>query len=339
LLASQLLGYYDPETKRLSLVDRPERLPSLVERAILAHELAHALDDQHIDLLAVLGPTELTSDARLVRSALIEGSASALTNHYFAMVTRTGRIKPAEMAAWAREEMERAEALADAPRGLNEMFASYICGAAFLTKKDLVALEAMPDDREIGANLLTAVSKPPRSMEQVLHPGKYWDPAQVDEPVTIDEASVERWLTASGWSVIHRDTLGELLTAVLTEPRTFPKDLGKLMSATAWTNPGAVGWGGDRFFLVRQTTLGRSPVPAHTSDKGVWVTAWDSQREKRFVRALEEGYAPAGYAVEPVGKKVAVVFFGFTEVERQALAARLRLSRLEFSRNGKAWKP
>lgn len=339
LLASQTVGYYEPTRKRLSLVERADRLPLIVERMVLAHELAHALDDQQVSLSAVLDAAPVTSDAELVRLALVEGSAFALMSHYGTRALLEGRIDAAEMMTWARQQMEQAKKLADLPRGLNEYFASYICGAAFLTKRDLVALE-MVDSREIGANLMVAIGKPPRSMEQVIHPDKYWVPAEADEPVVADDSSMERWLNASGLSVVHRDTLGEVLTAVLTEPRDFPKDLGKLMSATAWTNLGAIGWGGDRFFLLEPRSARQAVGQPPTPDRGIWVTAWDSSKERfEFVRSLEKGYVPAGYAVEPVGQRVAVVFFGFDDRERRNLTTRLRSARLQFSRDGRPWVP
>jgi hypothetical protein len=121
---------------------------------------------------------------------------------------------------------------------------------------------------------------------------------------------------------------------MLTEPRNFPKDLGKLMSSTAWTNPGAIGWGGDRFFLVRQAADGAEAPP----DRGVWVTVWDTAKDAaEFSRALAAGYVPDGYAVEPVGRHVVVVFFGFDAAARRPLVEALARSSLKFTRNGGPW--
>ena len=56
MLDQQVAGYYEPATRTLRLVDRPDPMPPFVERMILAHELTHALDDQYIDLADLMKP-------------------------------------------------------------------------------------------------------------------------------------------------------------------------------------------------------------------------------------------------------------------------------------------
>jgi len=47
LLTAGVVGFYDPETKQL-VVRGTDTTP--FTRRVLAHELTHALDDQHFDL-------------------------------------------------------------------------------------------------------------------------------------------------------------------------------------------------------------------------------------------------------------------------------------------------
>jgi hypothetical protein len=333
VIASGLDGYYDVTSRALSLLERAGR-PEFAERVLLAHELTHALDDQLIGLAGLMPDAAATSDEAAVRQALMEGSAFTVSLQYQARLVSSGRVTMAELLKYAAQESDRLQALGDLGRGLNQFLAAYICGAAFLARNDLVALGTMADNREVGRNLLAAARHVPRSTEQIIHPSKYWDPAEADEPIVVDDESAERWLRAAGQTVRFKDTLGELWTAVLTEPRDFPKDLGKLMSSTAWTNPGAIGWGGDRFFLVRQTAGGGdSPV-----DRGVWITVWDTPKEAaEFTRALGLGRVPDGYATESVGRQVVVVLLGFDAAARRPLVAALGRSSLKFTRNGAPW--
>ncbi len=338
VLDEQVAGYYDPHTGTLYLVDRPDPMPTALERAVVAHELTHALDDQQVGIATLVDPeARRTQDADVVLTSLGEGSATSLMTHFLLKEAAAGKVSPLEFGAYFAREMRRAQELGQNARYFNAMFGSYLIGAAFLAKGDFQKVLGLPDDRLVGENFVAAWKTPPRSSEQILHPEKYWDPAQADEPIVIDDRSVERWLARPGRQVIHRDTLGELLTALLTEPRDFPKDAGKLMSATAWTNPGAIGWGGDRFYLLAAGPTVEEAGRVLNGVKGVWITAWDGARERaRFLDALEKGYPPPGYAAERVGVRTAIIFIGFDAGERAGMMKRLVRFPLRMTRAGRA---
>ncbi|MFB3854012.1 MAG: hypothetical protein ACE148_09340 [Vicinamibacterales bacterium] len=341
ILRQQVAGYYDTDTGALCLLNRPGPMPDFIRRTILAHELAHALDDQYAGLDALRQSTASRSeDMAIVVGALVEGSATSLMLHYMTAATKSGTVNAQDVAAYLSHELERARELEQAPRYFHAMFASYIIGAAFLARGDLVSVFGQPDNRAIGENFLLAWKSLPRSSEQVLHPPKYWDPAERDEPVVADDRTAEKWLAAPGRFIVHSDTLGELLTALFTEPRDFQKDMGKFMSATAWTNQGAIGWGGDRFYLLAG---GKSPADASRALaglQGVWLTAWDTPREcAEFVEALGPGAPPPASAVERVAPRLAIVFIGFAEKARADLLERLARAPVRFTRDGRPWEP
>jgi hypothetical protein len=311
-----------------------------MQRTVLAHELTHALDDQHVGLRELTDTAAIrTQDAEIVLSSLGEGSATSLMFHYLAGQTAAGKINALEAMAYFGREMERVKALGQMPRYFTAMFGSYLIGAAFLAKGDLQAIFTLPDDRATGDNFRAAWAARPRSSEQILHPEKYWNEAQRDEPIEIDDAGVAKWLARSGRHVIHRDTLGELLTSVVTQPKGMATDLGQALSATAWTNPGAIGWGGDRFYLLAAGATATTAARDLKGLQGVWVTAWDSDGERaEFVRALEAGQPPAGYAIGNAGERLAVVFVGFDAAERQSLMEKLHTSPLRLTKQGRAWR-
>jgi hypothetical protein len=337
VLDQQVAGYYEPATRTLRLVDRPDPMPPFVERMILAHELTHALDDQYIDLADLLKPGSGTEDTEFVASALGEGSATALMLQHMVLAQQSGRFGMADLTQYLTEELARARMLDQLPRYFSAMFGSYVVGAAFLAKGELTTLLAQPDNRAVGEALVAARRSLPRSSEQVLHAEKYWDPNRRDEPVVFDDKAIERWVWRNGRHILHRDTVGELLTALLTAPRDATRDIASLQSPSAWTNAGAAGWGGDRFFLLADRN---TPDILGTTKQlqGIWLTAWDTPKDRdEFLAALDKG-SPAPNAVAvPINRQLAVIYISVPQAERESLTRRLHLLPLPMTRGGRPW--
>ncbi len=336
VLEGQVGGFYVPENKTMHLVAR-SGIPPAVERIMLAHELTHALDDQYVDLKALTRPgASTTEDSDLTAEAVVEGSATALMMQYAARAAISGRLDMKTLQDYAREESERSKAFLDAPRYFSAMLGAYVCGTQFLARGQLMALLTAPDDKAIGEALLAARKDMPRSTEQILHPDKYWNPTTRDEPIVIDEGAAEKWLAQPGRWVVHSDTIGEMLTAILTSARDTTPNLMALQSAESWTNAAAAGWGGDRFYLLAS---GDSAAAARTTladVKGVWVTAWDTPKDRdEFLSALPKATIAPGAVADAVGDSVAVVYFGIDDRDRATLTARLRESPLPMARTGK----
>jgi hypothetical protein len=338
VLEQQVAGYYEPDLRTLRLVERPTPMPEFVERMILAHELTHALDDQYIDLGDLMRPGDGTEDREFVATSIGEGSATSLMLQHMFAAQKSGRFSMADLSQYVVQELERAKTLEQLPRYFSAMFGSYVVGAAFLARGDLASLLAMPDNRVIGENLLLARRFLPRSSEQVLHAEKFWDPTRRDEPIVVDDRAMERWLARPGRRVVHRDTLGEILTAILTEPRDAARDLARLQTPGGWTNPGAMGWGGDRFYLL---ATGQPSGALRTADglQGVWLTMWDTGRDRdEFVAAIEKGSTPPRSVTLPIGRQIAVAFIGFDQAERGDLVKRLQAAPLPMTKNFRPWK-
>lgn len=338
VLDQQVAGYYEPLTRTLKLVDRPNPLPDFVERMILAHELTHALDDQYVDLADLLKPNGGTQDSEFVATALGEGSATSLMLQQMFVAQKSGRFGLADLSQYVAEELDRARTLERLPRYFSAMFGSYIVGTAFLAKGELATVLAQPDNRSIGEALVTARRFLPRSSEQLLHFEKYWDPTRRDEPIVVEDRSMALWLERPGRRIVHRDTLGELLTAILTEPKDSPRDLARLQTVGAWTNVGAAGWGGDRFYVMTRRS-GPDALAGTKYLQGVWVTAWDTPRDRdEFLAALEKGSTPPNSTAVPVGRQLAVVFIAIDQAERESLLRRLDVLPLTMTRGGRVWK-
>ena len=72
LLTEQAAGYYDPKQRTFFIADW---LPQVVQKPVMAHELVHALQDQHYDLQGNFDLVKDQADLTLARKALIEGDA------------------------------------------------------------------------------------------------------------------------------------------------------------------------------------------------------------------------------------------------------------------------
>ena len=73
LLTEQVAGYYEPKTRQFHLADW---IDVDGQKPIMAHELTHALQDQHFDLRRFEHWPKGDSDAELAAHALIEGDAT-----------------------------------------------------------------------------------------------------------------------------------------------------------------------------------------------------------------------------------------------------------------------
>jgi hypothetical protein len=73
LLTEQVAGYYEPKTRQFHLADW---IDLDGQRPIMAHELTHALQDQHFNLRRFDHWPKGDSDAELAAHALIEGDAT-----------------------------------------------------------------------------------------------------------------------------------------------------------------------------------------------------------------------------------------------------------------------
>lgn len=272
VMQEQVGGFYDPGTDTFYLM---ESFTGGLARVILAHELTHALDDQLYDIDGLLEERLESTDASTAFSAVVEGSGTELMTRW--MQKNIGSLTAADLQ---QATSMGTEALSEAPPFIwKPLMGVYMKGQAFLTE-GYKALRRTSEGRvSINDAIAQAFSSPPRSMEQVLHPDRYWIADERDEPrrVTHDADHVP-----SGWEVRERDTLGELYLGLVTEPLADrkPIDLANPFSlyAILYTNDAAEGWGGDEVLL-----LGRGDARAvHLA------TCWDTPRDaKEFIEGVE----------------------------------------------------
>jgi hypothetical protein len=275
LLREQVGGYYDPKTKRFYMIDSFKQ--GAMADIILAHELTHALDDQHYDLQKIMQPAKTNADTEFAIRAVVEGSGTSLMNLFAIQGMMQGWLKldAAEMMAMMGEQ---AESMREAPPYLIMTLAlPYLEGNKLLTRQSetMASAMAVPTAEDLAA----AFENPPLSSEQVLHFEKYWDPAQLDEPTALDLPDLSSGF-GEGWKLQDRNVLGELGCFVLTAESLPDLSTAEGQMAGTWTNQAATGWDGDLY----QSYLGPDGQRIL-----LWVSFWDSALDaEEFFEAYEQ---------------------------------------------------
>jgi len=240
-LEEQAAGYYDPSTSSYYLIDD---MPAEMASILTAHELTHALEDQHFDLDSRIRDNLNDDDRIFAVSSVHEGSATLLMTQYMTARLLRGELS-LEMLTSPDLDITRAEALNELPPVLQrQLLGPYILGALFLVQGNMLAMAAQSFPVE---DVDHAYDNGPLSSEQILHAEKFWDPQERDDPKPVDLTGVGT-LLGDGWQPVTRGVLGELVLAVMTgtdEP--IDPQAAMLAGAAAWTNEAASGWGGDRW--------------------------------------------------------------------------------------------
>jgi hypothetical protein len=256
LQAESVLGFYLPgkPPRKGGLYVRSSRGLDPYARIILAHELTHAVTDQHYDLtkadrLAAAGGHE---DELAAYSGLVEGDATLLMQRYLAE-----RLTPREQAdaavAVARDGTPMRDA---APAAVRESM-------LFPYQEGLRFVQALYR-RGGWAAVDRAYRDPPRTTEQLLHPERYLGPRDQPQPVTVGDLSAR---LGGGWRPAADTTFGEFDARLL-----LGGGAGGAGAASA-----AEGWDGGRL-----RTFQRGGGTAM-----VIGTVWDSGAEAaEFCRAM-----------------------------------------------------
>jgi len=336
-------GIYDHENKALRLVNDEDFDPSsLGTRITLAHELAHALDDQHFDLAELDKKGGGTSDMNQVWGAIIEGSGVTMQERYKIKAKASGRFDLQKLDQSDKEEMAQMQPLFEATPYVASFMARFPCGIRFLQQGDFLNMMALfmgsQDPGSIGETLQTVVTDFPRSFEQVLHPEKYWESEWCDEPVVLCDETVQEMLSAFGLHIVFRDTLGELFCAILSSPEDRTVNPMAMTLPGYWSNEGATGWGGDRLFLLAREKVDENALQPPEELLAIWFTQWDSPDDcNEFLIQYEAHRTLPDRDVIRLGDLGAVFLYTFPATLRNSLEQRLQSAPPDCSRNGTAW--
>jgi hypothetical protein len=253
LLTEQVVGYYDPETKVLYVV---QEAPPEQAGIIISHELVHALQDQYMSLDS-LQLLRGDNDRQVAAHAVIEGQATIVQ---IQAMLGGADIATALPGGWdrvrdlIRESSSQMPIFATAPRIIQEtLIFPYLSGAEFMRTFQ----QLRPGEVPFGDM--------PRSTEQIMHARAYFNERDAPTRVTLPAPRVGRDR--------YQNNLGEF------ETRLF---LYEHIRDQAAAVRGAAGWDGDRYMVV-ETPRG---------DALVWVSVWDSPVEAaEFTEVLDRAIA------------------------------------------------
>jgi hypothetical protein len=262
VVGEQIIAFYDEHTHSVHV--RRDRVgkDDDEERMVLAHELAHSLQQQHLRVPDIKNMPE--ADTRLAAMAVLEGDAMLVMLGHTAFRRRIPMNRALSRAAVmvgedALRRYTRASnadrALASAPPLLRERLTfPYMNGLTFIG--DIW--------RAGGFALVNRVyESPPTTTEQVLHPEKY---LAGEGAIPVGSPSPPR-----GYQSLAAGRVGELQMRVILERCMSPADARKA----------AEGWGGDAFSIV---------VSQKDDAALLWSTTWDTEKEAQEFQAALQTY-------------------------------------------------
>jgi hypothetical protein len=262
---SDVLGYYHSGSKKFRLLDH---VSALEVRSVMAHELTHALEDQHYDLAAVQKRAANDDQAVAIR-AVIEGSAMVST---LGMLQRQGGIGKAKEEA-ARTSASRARAAQGAPTFVQmRLLLPYTLGFSFLLRGK--PWEWLFDGVRL-ADVEKAYAQVPYSTREILHPEQYWERAHRDTARPLEMADMSGVL-GPGWKRAVAGSIGELGLTVITGSTVRIQGFEALLP-TRWITAGATGNEGE---VYHHYVNGERKVT-------VFLTRWESLRDgDEFLKAM-----------------------------------------------------
>ena len=277
--AATVGGYYNFNEKRIVVVsDNPDEL--LIDEQILAHELGHAVQDQHFDLAQY---TRDTSDLDRGKLGIIEGDVHRIEHEY---------LQYCEQDLWTDECVtepidEEPEAPPNWGLYLKE-FQPYSDGPSFAEyvyeEGGWDAVDAVYDDM-------------PETAVEIIYPERYgeFEPADLDlEDRTGDEWERLQPDGGPGYNVIGQSGI----TAMFVEPAYDQSNPDEFISQQNFVNfdpvtgeidpqnplnfdqPESNGWAADELHVFRNEA---------NETATIWKTAWEDDAEgDRFARTYDE---------------------------------------------------
>ena len=249
LLTEQIIGYYDPKTKVLYVVQgSPEDYAGIT----IMHELIHALQDQYTNLDSlehIVGD----DDRAAAVQAVIEGQATY--EQLYIMSGGGSNIAAQFPGGWdsmrqaIRDNLKSQPVFSSAPRTLQEsMLFPYINGSDFARRYKAHYGKGMPFDSL------------PVSTEQLMHDAAFFSKKDVPSEITMPSIP----------GTFELNTMGEFGARVFIYAHTRIEDISIRASN---------GWDGDRYALVK--TPGGNAM--------VWVSVWDQRQDGvEFIDGLDQ---------------------------------------------------
>ena len=265
LLGEQVAAFYDQHAHKLFMYEDAS-LENAQNRVVLAHELTHALQDQHFGLKNLPLEIKNNDDRAVAASALVEGEATLVMSEYMLKNMSKQMLKDSVVSSFTQNMKQ----LETAPRYLREMLVF-----PYLRGQEFCAVLSAQSGYE---GLSKAYAQPPNSTAQILHPQKF---LTREEPVAVEWADVK----VKGEMPVADNCTGEMGMRIL-----FAEWLDAATGEKA-----AAGWRGDRYlYFAGGQALVWKTVWANAQEAAEFFDAEKRLLEKRHAlrdpRAAERNY-------------------------------------------------
>ncbi|HEY0307971.1 MAG TPA: hypothetical protein VGB94_07410 [Acidobacteriaceae bacterium] len=289
LLTEQVAGFYDPKSKTINLLDWV--VPEL-QQPVLAHELTHALQDQHVDLKKWSEVTQYsvaktaaednlhiqTDEADTAREAVIEGQAMVVFADYGLQSTHKTLATEPEVV----EKMQDAMAdtgdspmMARAPLMLQQtLMFPYREGLGFEAR--ILASRGVSDA------FAGTLDRPPSSSWEILNPASYLGRL----PVPVLRMPNIHPLIDKDYVPYDVGVMGALDVRMLTE----------LFAGQEQASALAPAWDGGLYFAAQRRSAKTAEEKASTASLGLlYYSHWKNETSARNFARIYEDQLPRKY--------------------------------------------
>src|SRR6266550_8560175 len=230
LLTEQIAGLYDPKAHEFYVADWIP-VDDDQQRVVMAHELTHALEDQHFQIETWAKAARPNEDAELARDAVLEGSAMAAMVDFLMFGTgRSLKDVPEFDPGMLIGDLGSTPTLQKAPPFLKDaLIFPYLGGLTF---------SAAVMKNTGWAALPGLFEKPPVSTQQILHPALY---RSGKTPSSVTLPPLEKML-GDNWSKLDENIMGEFGWKEVLK-QFLDNDRAKSLAAA---------WDGDRYMVFEQ---------------------------------------------------------------------------------------
>jgi hypothetical protein len=204
LLTEQAAAFYDYQEKKLFLLDTSSFTE---EEVTLAHELSHALVDQHFNMQKFMEEGPSNDDENLAHTAVVEGQATWLMVAY---QNQKSGVEPAPTPEVLKQVAEGSDSTTGQYPVLNGSPLYIQRSLLFPYAEGTLFFDAVY--RKLGKKSFAAVfTDPPKDSGQIIHPERYFAHELETKP------DIPQWKLAGKQRELAEGTMGEFDHAILLE--------------------------------------------------------------------------------------------------------------------------
>jgi hypothetical protein len=250
LLTEQAAAYYDYDKRKLFII---ESTPSDNQDPVLAHELSHALADQHFRLAKYIRKGRDNDDASDARMAVMEGQATWMMSEYLAREMGRSLKDSPELVTM----MSSMSASGEGQYPVLDNSPLYVrMSLIFPYTKGMLFQNALVQ-RDGQEGFAEPFRRAPVSTHQILHPEDYFSSVRPTQP------ALPRPRLLHGYKALVGGTLGEADHAILIEQFASKEEAAEISPH----------WRGSNFEVRENKKAGRDVL--------LYAVEWDSEEAAR----------------------------------------------------------